>query len=247
VRRLVGALRSHWPTVEILLRADSHYASPGSVRLVPEETGWIGSSAWPPNAALCRHVRSRWRRATAAALSRRAPGHGQGAALPGNSTMPRQSWSRVERIIARVEGRDRGDRYPGSSSPAWKGGPRPSTSTSSSTTARGAVQAENHIKAWKNHLAADRTSCHAARGQPVFVCFLPRRRLFGSYGRCAASCPKHSVVAGHAVRHLAAAPGQTPPARVVELKTQVKIHLPTSAPDQAIFAMLLDRLPRLVT
>jgi len=36
-------------------------------------------------------------------------------------------------------------------------------------------------------------------------------------------------------------------ARVIELKTQVKIHLPSSAPDQAIFAMLLDRLPRLVT
>jgi len=36
-------------------------------------------------------------------------------------------------------------------------------------------------------------------------------------------------------------------ARVVELKKQVKIHLPSSAPDQAIFAMLLDRLPRLVT
>ena len=35
--------------------------------------------------------------------------------------------------------------------------------------------------------------------------------------------------------------------RVVELKTHVKIHLPSSAPDQAIFAMLLDRLPRLVT
>jgi hypothetical protein len=36
-------------------------------------------------------------------------------------------------------------------------------------------------------------------------------------------------------------------ARVVELKTQIKIHLPSSAPGQAIFAMLLDRLPRLVT
>jgi hypothetical protein len=36
-------------------------------------------------------------------------------------------------------------------------------------------------------------------------------------------------------------------ARVIELKTQVKIHLPSSAPDQAIFAALLDRLPRLVT
>ena len=35
-------------------------------------------------------------------------------------------------------------------------------------------------------------------------------------------------------------------ARVVELKTQLKIHLPSSAPDQAIFATLLARLPRLV-
>jgi hypothetical protein len=31
-------------------------------------------------------------------------------------------------------------------------------------------------------------------------------------------------------------------ARVIELKTQIKIHLPSSAPDQAIFATLLDRL-----
>src|SRR5207248_8696699 len=36
-------------------------------------------------------------------------------------------------------------------------------------------------------------------------------------------------------------------ARVVELRTQFKIHLPSSAPDQAIFATLLTRLPRLVT
>ena len=36
-------------------------------------------------------------------------------------------------------------------------------------------------------------------------------------------------------------------ARVVELKKQVKIYLPSSSPDQAIFAMLLDRLPRLIT
>jgi hypothetical protein len=36
-------------------------------------------------------------------------------------------------------------------------------------------------------------------------------------------------------------------ARVIELKTQIKIHLPSSAPDQAIFATLLDRLPCLLT
>ncbi len=36
-------------------------------------------------------------------------------------------------------------------------------------------------------------------------------------------------------------------ARVVELKTQVKIHLPTSAPYQRSFRLVLERLPRLVT
>ena len=36
-------------------------------------------------------------------------------------------------------------------------------------------------------------------------------------------------------------------ARVVELKTQVKVHLPTSAPDQPSFRLALERLPRLVT
>jgi hypothetical protein len=34
---------------------------------------------------------------------------------------------------------------------------------------------------------------------------------------------------------------------LVEGKTQIQIHLPSSAPDQAIFALLLIRLPRLLT
>ena len=36
-------------------------------------------------------------------------------------------------------------------------------------------------------------------------------------------------------------------ARVVEMNTKIKIHLPTSAPDQSIFRLVLGRLPRLVT
>jgi hypothetical protein len=36
-------------------------------------------------------------------------------------------------------------------------------------------------------------------------------------------------------------------ARVIEFETQIKIHLPSSAPEQAIFATLLHRLPYLVT
>ena len=34
---------------------------------------------------------------------------------------------------------------------------------------------------------------------------------------------------------------------VVELKKQVKIHLPSSAPDQPMLRLALARLPRLVT
>ncbi|HYN38595.1 MAG TPA: transposase, partial [Rhodospirillales bacterium] len=36
-------------------------------------------------------------------------------------------------------------------------------------------------------------------------------------------------------------------ARIVEMKTRIKIHLPTSAPDQSVVRLVLGRLPRLVT
>jgi hypothetical protein len=35
--------------------------------------------------------------------------------------------------------------------------------------------------------------------------------------------------------------------RVVELKTRIMIHLPTSCPTQAVIRLLLERVPRLVT
>jgi hypothetical protein len=115
-------------------------------------------------------------------------------------------------------------------------------------------QAENPIKAWKNHLAPtgqarglkayDRTSCHAAEANQ-FRLFLHAGAywLLWSMRRV---MPKRSIwrvmqfdtMQLHLIK-LAA--------RVIELKTQLNIHLPSSAPEQAIFAMLLDRLPRLVT
>ena len=36
-------------------------------------------------------------------------------------------------------------------------------------------------------------------------------------------------------------------ARIVEMKIKIKVHLPTSAPDQAVIRLLLGRLSRLVT
>ena len=36
-------------------------------------------------------------------------------------------------------------------------------------------------------------------------------------------------------------------ARIVEMKTKIKVRLPTSAPDQSILHLVLGRLPRPVT
>jgi len=151
-----------------------------------------------------------------------------------------QSWSRVERIIARVEAGIEGTdtRFIVTS---LEGG-RAKHLYQRLYCARG--QAENHIKAWKNHLAADRTSCHAAEANQ-FRLFLHAGAywLLWSMRRV---MPKHSVWRVMQFDTLRLRLVKLA-ARVVELRTQVKIHLPTSAPDQAIFAMLLDRLPRLVT
>src|SRR5712672_3548164 len=55
LRRLVGALRGFWPRVEILLRADSHYACPEVFDWCRENrVDWLLGLA--PNAALRRHV-----------------------------------------------------------------------------------------------------------------------------------------------------------------------------------------------
>jgi hypothetical protein len=101
-----------------------------------------------------------------------------------------------------------------------------------------------NIKAFKNHLAADRTpairpgptssgcSCMPA---PIWLLWslrhlMPRRSAwrvmqFDTLRLCLIKLA----------------------ARIVELKTQVNVHLPTSAPDQPNFRLALERLPRLVT
>ena len=236
VRRLIGAVRGHWPKVEILLRADSHYSCPEVFDWCRKNrVDWIFGLA--PNAALRRHVAA-LEKSTAARFSA-APKRGKVRRFAQFHDAT-QSWSRVERIIARVEAGVEGTdtRFIVTS---LQGG-RAKHLYQRLYCARG--QAENHIKAWKNHLAADRTSCHAAEANQ-FRLFLHAAAywLLWSMRRV---MPKHSVwrvmqFDTLRLRLIKLA------ARVIELKTQIKIHLPSSAPDQAIFAMLLDRLPRLVT
>jgi hypothetical protein len=236
LRRLVGAIRAHWPKVEVLLRADSHYACPEIFDWCREnQVDWVLGLA--PNVALRRHVEA-LEKATAERVK----------AVPDRGKLRRftqfydaaQSWRRVERIIARVEVGPEGSdtRFIVTN----LDGGRAKHLYGRLYCARG--QAENHIKAWKNHLAADRTSCHEAEANQ-FRLFLHAGAywLLWSMRRVMPKGSAWRVMQFDTLRlrlvKLAA--------RVVELKTQIKIHLPSSAPEQAIFGMLLDRLPRLVT
>jgi len=104
-------------------------------------------------------------------------------------------------------------------------------------------QAENHIKAWKTHLAADRTSCCRAGANQM--------RLFLHVGAYWLMWSLRSLVPRRSrwrvaqfdtlrLRLIKIA------ARVEVLTRQVRLHLPRATPDQAILVLMLSRLSRLV-
>ena len=94
LRHVISRIRARWPKVEILLRADSHYAG-------PEVFDWCRAIfGLAPNAALCRHVTML--EASAAARFKAAPGRGKVRRFA-QFYDAAQSWRRVERLIARVE------------------------------------------------------------------------------------------------------------------------------------------------
>jgi hypothetical protein len=236
VRRLVGAIRANWPKVDILLRADSHYAA-------PEVFDWCRANGvdWilglAPNAALLRHVTTLEK--STAERFQAAPGRGKVRRFA-QFYDAAQSWSRVERIIARVETGPEGSdtRFIVTN---LHGG-RPKKLYEGLYCARG--QAENHIKAWKTHLAADRTSCHTATANQ-FRLFLHAGAywLFWSLRRVMPKGSTWRLMQFDTLRLRLI----KITAHVVEAKAQLKVHLPSRTPDQAIFALLGNRLLRLVT
>src|SRR4029079_7439215 len=144
-------------------------------------------------------------------------------------------WSRVERSIARVEaGADGSDtRFVVTNLKQRNAG----RLYENDYCRRG--QAENHIKSWKTHLAADRTSCTRATANQL--------RLFlhagDSWILCSRrqSMPKRSPwrvaqVDTLRLRLIKIA------ARVVELKTMIRLHLPTACPNQAILQLVIERI-----
>jgi hypothetical protein len=158
------------------------------------------------------------------------------------------SWSRVERIIARVEVSTQGTDTRFVVTNLAAGSPR----TIYQDLYCRRCQAENHIKAWKRHLAADRTSCCRAAANQFRLMLhtgaywllwslrslMPRRSTW----RVAQFEPKATPEGRYTMR-LRLVKLAT---RVVALKTRVMLHLPSACPDKAILRLALARLPRLI-
>jgi hypothetical protein len=236
LRRLLRAIRANWPKTEIVLRADSHYCC-------PEVLDWcrangidyiLGVAPTPTLRAHILDLEARAKTLFAAAPAqgkvRRFTSFHDGAA----------SWSRVERIIARVEA--------GPEGPDTRfivtnlKGRNPRTLYQDVYCRRG--QAENHIKSWKTHLAADRTSCMKPTANQ-FRLFLHAGAYWIMWG-VRVSMPKRSMwrVAQFDTLRLRLIKIA---AQVVEMKTMIKIHLPTACPAQAVMPIALSRIPRLMT
>jgi hypothetical protein len=236
LRRLIRAIRAHWPQVEILLRADSHYAC-------PEVLDWCEANSLDyvfglaPTSTLRRHVTGL--EESTAARFKAAPSEGKVRRFK-EFFDAAKTWSRVRRIVARVEAGGDGTDTRFIVTNLGHGSGR--SLYQDLYCRRG--QAENHIKAWKTHLAADRTSCHKATANQF--------RLFlhaGAYWllwSLRTLMPKRSSWRVAQFDTLRLRLIKTA-ARIVETKTRIKIHLPTSTPDQAIWHLVLRRLPRLVT
>jgi hypothetical protein len=236
LRRLLRAIRAHWPKTQIMLRGDSHYCAPEVLDFC-RANGLDYILGVAPTTTLRRHigdleasVKARFEAAPRDGKIRRFKEFYDGAA----------SWSRVERVVARVE--------------AGAEGPDTRFVVTNLETRNARVlyedvycrrgQAENHIKSWKTHLAADRTSCTKATANQLRL-FLHAGAYWLMWG-LRTSMPKRSMwrVAQFDTLRLRLIKIA---ARVVEMKTMIRVHLPTSCPGQDILRFALGRIPRLVT
>ncbi len=234
LRRLITTIRVHWPRVEIMLRADSHYCTPEVLRFC-RANGLHYALGVAPTSTLRKHIAG----VETKIAARRPAGSVEKLRCFREFYDGAKSWDRVERVIARIEaGPDGVDTRFIVTSLVGGTGRRLYQDL---YCRRG--QAENHIKAWKTHLAADRTSCcKATANQMRLFLHIGAYWLMWSLRKL---MPRRSWWRG--------AQFDTLRRRLIkiavlveDLKTRVKLHLPRSTPDQTIFGLVLSRMPKLV-
>jgi hypothetical protein len=230
IRRLIRQIRRHWPKTAILLRADSHYCTPQVLDLC-DRLGLRYVFGLSKNPRLAENILP-LEASTAARYSRNP---GQKMRRFKTFSYAARSWSKPRRVIARVEvgpkGRD--TRYIVTNLEGGRG----KHLYEKIYSARG--QAENHIKAWKAHLAADRTSCSKANANQM------RLMLHGCaywiWWKLRAACPKRSPWRRAQFDTLRLNLVKLA-ATIVEKKTRIVVTLPASCPRQGLLRFLYHAL-----
>ncbi len=231
--RLLSSLRQHWPHTHILVRGDSHFATPEVIDVIAHRrwTDFIFGLAG--NAVLLRQAAPIIHEARRLHQQRVALAHAHGQAPPTSSRLyeefayAAQSWARPWRVVLKAEVMSAGDnpRFVVTSLDA----PPPQMLYEDLYCARG--NCENAIKAVQCDLHSDRTSA------TTFLANATRLIL-----ACAAYALHHALRTS-TLQHTALAQAQPSTVMLTRFKiaTQVKqykdrilLHLPSACPVKAL-------------
>jgi len=232
LRHVVKAIRARWPRVDILVRGDSHYARHEAMTWCEHNrVGYVFGLAG--NQVLLARVADL---AEDAALGRIA-GEGDKVRRYGEFRYAARSWQVERRVIGRIEASPQGSdsRFIITN---LKGAPR--WLYESVYCQRG--QAENLIKAHKLHLASDRTSCTSATANQFRL--LIHTAAYWLLHTLRGLAPKTSFWRDAQFDTIRIALIKVA-ARVTELKTRIKVALPTCYPHQQSWALLAGRALKL--
>jgi Transposase DDE domain group 1 len=232
LRHVVKAIRARWPRVEILIRGDSHYARNEAMTWCERNrVGYIFGLAG--NQVLLARVADL---AEDAALGRLA-GEGDKVRRYGEFRYAARSWRVERRVIGRIEASAQGSdsRFIITN---LKGAPRWLYETVYCQ--RG--QAENLIKAHKLHLASDRTSCTSATANQFRL--LIHTAAYWLLHTLRGLAPKTSFWRDAQFDTIRLALIKVA-ARVTEMKTRIKVALPSCYPHQTSWALLAGRAVKL--
>jgi hypothetical protein len=227
--RLLSYLRRHWPQTHILVRGDSHFATPEVIEVIAHRRRCDFVFGLAGNAVLLRQAAPLMQEARQLHQQRTALAHAHGTRPPASTRLYEEflygaaSWSQAWRVVLKAEVMPAGDnpRFVVTSLQA----PAPPMLYEDLYCARG--NCENDIKAVKCDLHSDRTSA------TTFLANALRLLL-----ACAAYVLHHALRT-NTLQHTALATAQPSPLIVTLFKvaTQVKqykdrilLHLPTSCP-----------------
>jgi hypothetical protein len=231
--RLLAYLRRHWPHTHILVRGDSHFATPEVIDVIVHRRWTDFVFGLAGNAVLLRQAASVIQDARRLHQQRVALAQAHGQAPPASSRLydefpyAAQSWAQPWRVVLKAEVMSAGDnpRFVVTSLDA----PPPQMLYEDLYCARG--NCENDIKAVKNDLRSDRTSA------TTFLANAMRLLL-----ACAAYVLHHALRT-QTLHHTALAQAQPSTliltlfkvaTHVKQYKDRILLHLPSSCPVKAI-------------